>query len=197
MNLPDKIKLGWREIDIEYRDDILYKNNNLAELAIDQYWAAIDTTLAFCAQRNMLFTNIHWIMCSLCELAVSDENMEQIGVMMYTILRDNPALFHIADISGIRELRIAGNIINVELADELNTNGDYDRKYSRMRIKNIVPQTRKPQTLIHEIYHAIFHALCIEKVDSTERDIRMLAWFTTLLLHQNDFSWMLDGDGDE
>lgn len=197
MKLPDKIKLGWREIEIEYRNDIFYKSKYAADSAIDQHWIAIDTTLSPDVQRDLLFFNIHFIMSAICELELSDDHREQIAVMVYTILRDNPVLFQIADISGIKELRIAGNIIKIEFVDELDTNGEYDRKYHWMKIKNIVPQTRKPQTLIHEIYHVIFDALCIEKVDSTERDISLLAWFTTLLLHQNDFSWMVDGDNNE
>ena len=159
---------------------------------MDKYWIAIDSTLAPEVQRDRLFWNVHWIMSALCGVEISSDHREQIAVAMYTILRDNQVLLNIADISGISELRIAGNVITLEFVDELDTNGEYERKYNRMKIKNIVPHDRKPQTLLHEIYHVIFDSLCIEKVGSTERDIWLLAWFTTLLLHQNDFSWMLD-----
>lgn len=195
MKLPETIKLGHRQISVEYTDKLWYDQRIRSDLNVDAHYITIDSSCALDMQKRSLFLNILYAGCTVIWTAHEKKDiLENIILAMFVVFRDNPVLLEPGMANSIKSLRILGVAYDVSDDYDGDENARINHLQHTIRYNSSVPLERLYQSFIHEIVHAIIDQLSLE--DIGEADTHRVAWMTSMLFNENDFSWVNDEEQD-
>ncbi|MHA2065713.1 MAG: hypothetical protein ACXABY_15155 [Candidatus Thorarchaeota archaeon] len=189
MNLPKKIKIGVKEIEIRYDAEIDPSRNLISTGHSGLEYLIVQKTLPKHVQAEAIFRGIVHVLCDICKLDHETKDRFRIGTSVLSIVRDNPQLVENAELPSVRIFGFDWKI--VKEPEHYNHAGSQESNTMELHLNKAYTGKRGWLVLWHEILHAIFDKMELE-TETEERDVEMMSFLLCTMFTQNDFSWLLE-----
>jgi hypothetical protein len=192
MNLPKKIRLGFREIDVIEFDRLVRADGNISNSTCSMGEITIQSTIPDQIKKKVLFKQLIYLIQLHLDTDLNVTQKHILSNCMWAVVRDNPVLHQPKTIPNI--VHVLGTDINICMREaDWNCDGGTINSKDIIEINNVLKPVDKWCTLWHEIMEVIWSDMEFPE-NNRERDIESFSFLLCSAFADNDFSWVISDE---